>query len=401
VLVSFQTHALFVLLLTLSILDEIALYDRQIRLWGVQAQEKIRNANILLISMKALANEVAKNLVLAGIGSLTIIDHEPLSETDLGAQFFASAADVGRNRAESAAPQVRRLNPRVNVIVDTEDIKLKGPSYFQSFDIIIATDLQPDTLNIINTATRVNHKAFYAAGVHGLYGFIFSDLIQHDYVIEREKGNRETLLQPETRTRSVIDVKTKKENGKTIEMVTKREVYSTWFLASDAATLPSEYLKSRRRLKAVTPLLSCLRALWEFVQLQNGRLPGHSHADIALFTSLATQKHRALGLPIETLRADILRSFLQNVGSELAPVTAVLGGQLAQDVINVLGQRQQPIQNMVVFDGDSNEAPMYALHPDGALGEGLLPISVGVVETGGMLSNGVGSVVGMSQGVET
>jgi ubiquitin-like 1-activating enzyme E1 A len=56
---------------------------------------------------------------------------------------------------------------------------------------------------------------------------------------------------------------------------------------------------------------------------------------------------------------------------------------------------------MVVFDGDSNEAPMYALHPDGALGEGLLPISVGVVETGGMLSNGVGSVVGMSQGVET
>ena len=54
-----------------------------------------------------------------------------------------------------------------------------------------------------------------------------------------------------------------------------------------------------------------------------------------------------------------------NVGSELAPVTAVLGGQLAQDVINVLGQRQQPIQNLIVFDGDSNEAPMYALHPDG------------------------------------
>jgi ubiquitin-like 1-activating enzyme E1 A len=392
--------------LTCSAPDEIALYDRQIRLWGVQAQEKIRNASILLITMKALANEVAKNLVLAGIGSLTIIDHEPVAVTDLGAQFFISAEDVGKNRAEAAAPQVRRLNPRVNVIVDTEDIKLKGPSYFQSFDIVVATDLEPDTLNIINTATRVNHKAFYAAGVHGLYGFIFSDLIQHDYVIEREKGNRATLLQPETRTRSVIDVKTKKESGKTIEMVTKREVYSTWFLASDAATLPAEYLKSRRRLKAVTPVLSCLRALWEFVQLQNGRLPGHGHADLALFTSLATQKHRALGLPIETLRADILRSFMGNVGSELAPVTAVLGGQLAQDVINVLGQRQQPIQNMVVFDGDSNEAPMYALHPDGALGEGLLPISVGVVENGGMMANGASiepssqSFIEMSEGVQ-
>jgi ubiquitin-like 1-activating enzyme E1 A len=47
-------------------------------------------------------------------------------------------------------------------------------------------------------------------------------------------------------------------------------------------------------------------------------------------------------------------------------------------VINVLGARQQPIQNLVVFDGDLMEAPMYALHPEGALGEGLLSLSVGV-----------------------
>jgi ubiquitin-like 1-activating enzyme E1 A len=53
---------------------------------------RIRSANILLITVKALANEVAKNLVLAGIGSLTIIDHEPVTETDLDAQFFLEEA---------------------------------------------------------------------------------------------------------------------------------------------------------------------------------------------------------------------------------------------------------------------------------------------------------------------
>jgi len=95
-----------------------------------------------------------------------------------------------------------------------------------------------------------------------------------------------------------------------------------------------------------------------------------------MFTILATQKHKALGLPDETLRSEILRKFLQNLGSEIAPVTAVLGGQLAQDVINVLGSRQQPIQNMVIFDGDSMEAPQYALHPEGGLGDALLPLSV-------------------------
>ncbi|PSS22539.1 hypothetical protein M430DRAFT_119152 [Amorphotheca resinae ATCC 22711] len=372
--------------------DEIALYDRQIRLWGVQAQEKIRSANILLITMRALSNEIAKNLVLAGIRSLTIVDHALVTESDLGAQFFVSESDIGKNRAEAAAPNIRKLNPRVIVNVDQSDIKTKGPDYFGSFDVVIATDLHPDSLNIINTATRLNHKPFYAAGVHGFYGFIFSDLIQHDYVVEREKSNRPTLLEPETRTRSVVDVKTKKENGKLIELVTKRELYSTWFLASDAASLPAEYLKSRRRLKAVTPILSCLRALWEFLQLQDGRLPSTTE-DLKIFTVSATQKHKALGLPDETLRSEVLRKFLQNLGKEIAPVTAVLGGQLAQDVINVLGCRQQPIQNMVLFDGDTMEAPMYALHPEGALGEGLLPLSSGA-ESGAIVNGGAAANTG-------
>jgi ubiquitin-like 1-activating enzyme E1 A len=84
--------------------DEIALYDRQIRLWGVQAQENIRKANVLLISMKALANEVAKNLALAGVNSLTVIDHELVRENDLAAQFFISEADVGKNVSTTASP---------------------------------------------------------------------------------------------------------------------------------------------------------------------------------------------------------------------------------------------------------------------------------------------------------
>ncbi|EON98052.1 putative sumo activating enzyme protein [Phaeoacremonium minimum UCRPA7] len=364
--------------------DEIELYDRQIRLWGMQAQQKIRNANVLLITMKALANEIAKNLVLAGIGSLTIVDHETVTEADLGAQFFLSEQDghLGMNRAEAALPQIQKLNPRVKVHIDKTDIRSKGPSYFGVYDVVIATDLDPDTLNVVNTATRVNGRYFYAAGTHGLYGFIFADLIEHDFVIERAKGNVTTELKPETRTRLIVGVNTKKEDGKTIEMVTKRELYSTWFLASDTAYLPDEYKKSKRRLKAVTPVLPCLRALWEFQQVNNSRTPHHTPQDLQQFTRLATQKHKDLGLPAETLRSDFLRSFLQNIGSEIAPVTAILGGQLAQDVINVLGQTQQPIQNMVIFDGNTMEATMYPLHPEGPLGAQLLSMTAPTVGVG-------------------
>ena len=57
----------------------------------------MRNAKILLIGMRALANETAKNLVLAGIGSLTVLDPELVTEDDLSSQFFVQEEHLGQN----------------------------------------------------------------------------------------------------------------------------------------------------------------------------------------------------------------------------------------------------------------------------------------------------------------
>ncbi|KAF2474114.1 uncharacterized protein BDR25DRAFT_255749 [Lindgomyces ingoldianus] len=343
--------------------DEIALYDRQIRLWGVQAQEKIRTANILLVSIKALANEVAKNLVLAGIGSITLADHEVVVDDDLGAQFFVSEADIGKNRAEAAAPQIQKLNPRVKVNVITRDIRTEQDvTFYAAYDVIIATDLDFLSLSSLDSGARLAHRPFYAGASHGFYGFIFADLGTHDFVVEREKSNRPTRLAPETATRSVIGTTTKKESGKTIEMVRKRELYTPLLLVN-TCPLPPDMQNSLRKLRKVHPLLTCIRALWDYQRNGHGILPSHSTTDLQLFTTIATEKHKELQLPAETLRSEFLRSFLQNLGSELAPVTAFLGGQLAQDVINVLGQREQPIQNLMLFDGEESVGPIYSLHP--------------------------------------
>ncbi|KAJ5081341.1 Ubiquitin/SUMO-activating enzyme E1, partial [Penicillium alfredii] len=365
-------------------LDEIALYDRQIRLWGVQAQEKIRSANILLITVKALANEVAKNLVLAGIGSLTIIDHETITEDDLGAQFFVAEAHsegdvLGKNvrrtiplrsvyshvdptqRAEVAGPQIHKMNPRVKLHVDTDDVKTKQPDFFAQFDLTIATELDFATNTTINAACRLANKPFYAAGLHGFYGYAFADLISHDFVIERAKSNV-TAQRQETPTRSMVSIATKKDGNKAIELVTKREVYSPLLLAN-TSPLPEDYTRLPRRRKQITPLLSCLRALWEFEKVSGGHKPTSSHEDLVSFTRLAGDCHRELQLDPGSLDNVFLRKFLQNLSAELSPVAAFLGGSLAQDVINVLSAREQPLQNILLFDGENSAGPIYPLHP--------------------------------------
>ncbi len=313
--------------------------------------------------MKALANEIAKNLVLAGIGSLTIVDHEAVTEDDLGSQFFISEEYIGQNRAHAALPQIQKLNPRVKLQADQDPIATKFPEYFAAYDITIATCLDIDTLSMINASCRISNRKFYAADTHGMYGYVFADLIMHDFVIERAKSNKTTEVnKTETMTRMVMASKTKKENGKVIEMVSKRETYSPIVLAN-TSPLPAEITNNRRRRLQITPLISCLRALFDFQKVSGGRLPSHSRRDLELFTSLATEKHRELLLPTETMRSDFLRSFLQNLGSEITSVAAFLGGSLAQDVINVLGQREQPLQNFLLFDGEEFKAPIYSLHP--------------------------------------
>lgn len=292
---------------------------------------------------------------------MTIVDPEQVTEDDLGAQYFLREEDVGRNRAEAASVRLQELNPRVNVRIDSSDIASKDQIFYSPFDIIIACDLDFATTSTVNAGCRMAGRPFYATGMHGFYGYIFADLIEHEYIIEREKSNVATAIKAESTTRAVINVTTKKENGKNIEMVTKREIYSPLLLAN-SSPLPPEYLRNRRKMRSVTPLLPAMRALWEF-QRSLARMPSHSREDLAAYTSLANDKLLELQMPPDTLKADFLRSFLHNIGSEIVPTAAFVGGRLAEDVINVLGKREQPLQNMAFFDGENFNGPIYALHP--------------------------------------
>lgn len=58
---------------------------------------RMRQAKILVCGISGLSNEICKNLVLAGVGALTIMDNGTVTEEDLGAQFFLRQEDVGKN----------------------------------------------------------------------------------------------------------------------------------------------------------------------------------------------------------------------------------------------------------------------------------------------------------------
>jgi ubiquitin-like 1-activating enzyme E1 A len=255
---------------------------------------------------------------------------------------------------------------------------MQDQNYYAPFDCVIACDHDSATLSMINTAARFAARPFYAGGIHGFYGYIFADLVVHEYIIEREKSNMpNTNPRLETLTRSILNVTNRKESsGKQTEIVKKQEIYCPLILANTAPLSP-DILSSRRKLKSVPALLPCLRALFDF-QTAFGRSPNHTGADIATFTTLVKQKSSELQLPAETLQPSFLRSFLQNLSAELPPTAAFVGGRLSEDVINVLGKREQPIQNFALFDGDALSGRIFSLYT--APPELAVPGSMGILD---------------------
>lgn len=56
----------------------------------------MRTSSVLIVNMRGITCEVAKNVVLAGVGRITLLDERDASEEDLGANFFLREDEVGQ-----------------------------------------------------------------------------------------------------------------------------------------------------------------------------------------------------------------------------------------------------------------------------------------------------------------
>ncbi|CAD6591847.1 MAG: hypothetical protein TREMPRED_000227, partial [Tremellales sp. Tagirdzhanova-0007] len=178
--------------------DEASLYDRQIRLWGLEAQNRMRSSTVLLLSLRSLAHETIKNLVLAGIGRLIVMDDGSVTEEDLGGGFLFREEEGCRTTA--ALPQISSLNPLVSLTAlptltpfvrdpRTAAAELDQGEEMVDFlkrervDVVVACDLERAEMEAIDGAARRAGVKFYGAGTYGFYGYVFADLGEgYEYV---------------------------------------------------------------------------------------------------------------------------------------------------------------------------------------------------------------------------
>ncbi|KAK9764779.1 E1 ubiquitin-activating protein aos1 [Basidiobolus ranarum] len=321
--------------------DEAALYDRQIRLWGLEAQQRMRNASILMVGFSALSNEVCKNLVLAGIGSITIVDEKLVTPEDLGAQFYISEDCIGKNRVESAVEGLRNLNPRVKINVITANVKTLSDDFFTDFEIVVLTECDLSTMKRINNLCRNVQTKFYTADTYGFFGYIFCDLIKHDYIEDR----KETVT------------------SKTEEAEIKRVKKEEEFVSLETALSKTWNNMTLRQIKKrVSPVIFGIQVLWQF-QEKHQRLPKSNENDIKEILDIRNDLLPTISVDISVLDDDFLKTLVLNAQADLAPVCAIVGGILSQEILKVLSAKELPVNNFFLYNGLNGSGLVHRLDP--------------------------------------
>ncbi len=92
-------------------------YSRQILLpqVGIEGQERLLNAKVLIIGMGGLGSPAAMYLAAAGIGHLRLCDFDVVDLSNLQRQIIHNTHDIGKPKVESARDTLLALNPLIEV----------------------------------------------------------------------------------------------------------------------------------------------------------------------------------------------------------------------------------------------------------------------------------------------
>lgn len=376
-------------------IDE-GLYSRQLYVLGKEAMMKMQNANVLIIGVKGLGIEIAKNVALAGVKSLDLYDPSPVELKDLSTQFFLSEADIGKPTDEVSKAKLAELNAYVPVSV----VSNLDESSLTQYKCIVTTNISIEQQLKIDQITHANNIGYINADIRGLFGQIFVDFgekftvidqtgeeplsgivsdIESDGTVTMLDDNRHGLQDGDYVKFSEVEgmpklndgnphkievlgpyaykIKIDESYGKYVKgglyqqvKVPKemsfeplaKQITNPEFVVSDFAKFdrPAQYHLGFQALDAF--------------KLKNGSLPrAHNEEDasefLTLVKQLASQNPSILGEDGE-VDEQLLRELSFQASGDIPGLVAFFGGLIAQEVLKCCSSKFGPIKQWLYFD---------------------------------------------------
>lgn len=148
-------------------------YQRQISYpdFGEAGQDKLKHSRIVVAGLGGLGSAASIYLACAGIGHITIVDHDFVELSNLNRQPLYTDEDIGKEKALAATHKLGKLSPSVEVIPVCQRVTEKN-----IVDIIRGANVVIDGMDnfedrfILNSACISQRIPFIHGGIYGLDG---------------------------------------------------------------------------------------------------------------------------------------------------------------------------------------------------------------------------------------
>lgn len=400
-----------------------SLYSRQRYVLGDSAMKQMAHSSVFISGLGGLGIEIAKNVVLAGVKSLTVHDNNICLIQDLGTQFFIREEDVHakRTRAEASVERLSELNPHVTLKCVKSDINEESDlSFLKKFQCVVLTDTNHRLMQKIDEYCRSQTPPiqFIAGEVLGVFSYAFCDFGQKFTIVD-ETGEepRECFISSITKDNPGVatsldnmmhgfesgDVVTFREvegmdilNGsqQTIKVVSpyafsicdttgeEFQPYKTGGIVTQVKVpVTKDYESMQVQLKRpLMPMVDFTKeslmshvafcALHRFKE-QYGRLPQpRSEDDEKMLHQLALDFNKELEFPLKSLNSSVLHQLASTCHGYFAPLGAAMGGFIGQEVIKAVTGKFTPLNQWLYLDAREvlkgfDEMPSETFQPRG------------------------------------
>ncbi|CAO3645147.1 unnamed protein product [Cunninghamella echinulata] len=375
-------------------IDE-GLYSRQLYVLGHEAMKKMSVAHVLIIGLKGLGVEIAKNVILAGVKSVTLYDPQATQLSDLSAQFYLRPEDIGKSRAEVSQPLLAELNQYVPVHVISGELT---EEVLKKYKAVVVTELPFSKQLEISDICHTHNIHFISTEVRGLFGRIFNDFGKQFEIIDAtgEEPLRGMIAAISKDSEGVITCLDETRHGlEDGNYVTFTEIQGMTELNASAprkvkvlgpytfsigdtsglseyvrggiftqVNVPKyvDFLSFRESLAKPEFLVSDFakfdrpaqlhigfQALHQFIE-KNNRFPKPRNEQDATEVYQLTQQLASSGEEKVELDEKLIKELAYQSSGEISPMVAVYGGLAAQEVLKSVSGKFHPIYQHLYFD---------------------------------------------------
>lgn len=142
-------------------------FIREKMILGAAAMDKLRASHVAVFGIGGVGSFAAEALARSGIGKLTLVDNDLVSESNINRQIIALHSTVGRPKAEVMAERAKDISPKAELrpIVALYNAETREQFFEEKYDYIIdAIDLVSCKLDLICSAMERDIPIISALG---------------------------------------------------------------------------------------------------------------------------------------------------------------------------------------------------------------------------------------------